>query len=228
MKIKILKPLIAAVAFIVLLSFWGCDDLGGITVPSGASNLTVSVKSDDNSSDGILVITSAKFYVTEVKFKTQSSGKYQLHQTGPVLLNLNLSGKIIEMGTQYIIRDNYSSVKFNIHKPSETETPSDPEFKEGPAENLRYSFIIKGTYNSKNFVYKSKKEASIELNFAEAELFNLKENNVTILFNKLKWFSNGSESIDPENIQNEAIIDQNIKISFTNAFKDDNKDGVPD
>ena len=206
----------------------GCDAGGGITIPSGATSLTVSLKSDDGVTDASLVITEAKALIANVEFEKQSDGKNQLHQPGPFVTNFNLTGALGDMGTQYIVRDNYTKIKFQLHKPEETETPTDPEFKDGTGINQRYSFIIKGTYNGSAFVYKCKQAENIIINLDKVENINLKTDNITVVFNKLKWFKNGSADLNPNDPQNESIIDNNIKNSFLKAFRDDNKDGVPD
>ena len=208
----------------------GCDVGGGITIPSGASSLTVSVKAVDNLLDdpAPVVITEAKALITNVEFEKQSDGRNQLHQAGPLVFSFALNGILKEMGTQYIVRDNYTKIKFQLHKPEETETPADPEFKDGTGINQRYSFIVKGTYNGSAFVYKSKQAANIIITFDKVENINLKANNLTVLFNKLRWFKNGSADLNPNDPQNESLIDNNIRTSFSKAFKDDNKDGVPD
>jgi hypothetical protein len=215
---------------LLTFSFSGCDENGGITVPSGVSELTVSVKADDNAFDNPanISITEAKALITNVEFEKESNGKDELHQRGPLVYAFNLGGAVKEMGTQYIIRDNYTKIKFQIHKPEENETPPDPEFKEGTGVNQRYSFIIKGTYNGSGFVYRSKQPLNIVLNFPAIENINLKQSNITVLLNKLLWFRNGSTELNPNDPQNENIIDNNIKNSFKKVFRDDNKDGIPD
>ena len=226
-KLQFLMLMLVAAA---VTSISGCDENGGITVPSGVSELTVSVKSDDAILDNpaSIVITEAKALIMDVEFEKQSNGKDELHQRGPFVLSFNTNGTIKEMGTQYIIRDNYTKIKFQLHKPEETETPSDPEFKEGTGTNQRYSFIIKGTYNGSSFVYKSKQSANLVINFAQVENINLKKANITVLFNKLKWFKNGSSEVNPNDPQNAGLIDINIKNSFSKVFRDDDKNGQPD
>jgi hypothetical protein len=231
---KILKPiaglLISLAAALLLVQLTGCDENGGITIPSGVSELTVSVKPDDNIQDNpvSIVITEAKALISNVEFEKLSNGKDELHQPGPFVMLFSLDGTMKEMGTQFIIRDNYTKIKFLIHKPGENENPADPEFKVGTGASQRFSFIIKGTYNGNSFVYRSKQPLAVVINFSKAENINLKKSNITVLFNKLKWFRNGTTELNPGNPQNESIIDQNIKNSFLRAFKDDDKNGVPD
>ena len=230
--LKISPALVVSFLFSLLITLilTGCDENGGITVPSGVSELTVSIKADDNAIDNpaSISITEAKALITNVEFEKESNGKDELHQRGPLVYLFNLSGGVKEMGTQYLIRDNYTKIKFQIHKPDENESVPDPEFKEGTGVNQRYSFIIKGTYNGSSFVYKSKQSVNIVLNFSGVENINLKTANITVLFNKLSWFKNGNTELNPNDPHNENIIDSNIKNSFKKVFRDDNKDGVPD
>ncbi|RPI14171.1 MAG: hypothetical protein EHM58_17060 [Ignavibacteriae bacterium] len=222
------KILIAMSGLVFILNFTGCDEGGGITIPSGASELTVSVKSDDNITDAALVITQIKALITDVEFEKESNGKDELHQRGPIAATFNTDGSLTTLGTQYIIRDIYTKAKFVLHKPEENETVTDPEFKEGTGESQRYSFIVKGTYNGNSFVYKSKKSASIVILFDGSENLNLKTANITIAFNKLKWFKNGPNEINPSDPLYENQIDDNIKNSFMKVFRDDDKNGQPD
>ena len=143
----------------------------------------------------------------------------------PFVVHFNTDGSLRDMTTNFIIRDFYTKVKFQIHKPENNETPPDPEFVSG---TQRYSFIIKGTYNGSSFVYKSKNSANIVISFSQTGNFNLKKMNVTIAFNELGWFKNGSSDLDPSNPQNESMIHNNITNSFKRIFIDNDKNGVPD
>lgn len=224
-KLKLMSLLLIAAA---IAGISGCDENGGILIPSGSSNLTVSVKADDNITDANLVITEAKALITEVEFEKASNSKSERLLQGPFVVNFNLGGALTTLGTQYIIRDIYTKAKFKIHKPEDNESVPDPEFKEGTGESQRFSFIVKGTYNGNSFIYKSKNSSNIVINFNAAENINIKQANVTIAFNKLKWFKNGSIDLNPNDAQFEGLINDNIKNSFIRVFRDDNKDGAPD
>lgn len=213
-------------AAVLMGSVSGCDENGGITIPSGATELTLSVKNDaalDN-----ITITEAKALVMNVQYERESSGRDQLHHTGPFVINLSFGGSLTELLTGYIVRDKYTKVKLQLHKPGETETVSDPEFKEGTAEAQRYCFIIKGTYNGTSFVYKSKKQMELSVNMNKVINVNLKKQNITVSFNQTGWFKNGSTELNPNDPNNINLIDANIQNSFKLAFLDDNKDGQPD
>jgi hypothetical protein len=212
--------------FILLLIFAaGCDENGGITIPSGATELTLSMKSDDILDN--ITITEAKALITEVQYERES-GRNQLHHTGPFVINFSLSGSLKELLTGYIVRDKYTKVKFQVHKPEDNETVSDPEFKEGTGENQRYSFIIKGVYNGASFIYKTKKSMNLVISMNKVINVNLKKQNITVALNETGWFKNGSVELNPNDPNNANMIDENIKNSFKTSFLDDNKDGIPD
>jgi len=223
--------LLIPVLFAVMLTTTGCDENGGILIPSGATDLTVSTKADDGAQDNpadVVVITEAKVLVTNIQYQRERDGRDQLHHPGPYAVNLNLAGSLTRIMTGYIVRDIYTKAKFRIHKPDATETIPDPDFREGTAENHRYSFIVKGTFNGAAFVYKSKQAMEVVIDLNKATNINLKEQNMTIVFNKTMWFKSGSTVLNPNIAANAPAIDANIKNSFVNAFQDDNKDGVPD
>jgi hypothetical protein len=227
---KNIKYLIQLTIIIISLSFIGCDENGGITIPSGATQLTVSVKNDGSVSDNptTVTISQVKALVSQVKLERMSDSKNELLLPGPLVINFTLDGSFISIGTQYIVRDIYTKIKFQLHKPDVNETLSDSEFRTGAGENQRFSFIIKGTYNGAGFTYKSKQSASLILSFPSAENINLKKENITVLFNKLMFLRHGSLALDPNNPQNESMIDSNIKASFTRAFIDNDVNGSPD
>lgn len=221
----------AAILNIIPFLITGCDIGGDIVIPSGATELSVNVKSDDNASDNpadVIVVTEAKALITDIQYERERDGLNQLHHTGPYVVNLALDGSLKEIMKGYIVRDIYTKAKFQVHKAEDGQQISDPEFIEGTGENQRYSFIIKGTYNGTPFTYKSKRSMDIVINFNKSSNVKNKTHNFTMLFNKTGWFMNGSAVLNPNLSQNADIIDNNIKSSFKKAFLDDNKDGAAD
>lgn len=221
----------AAILNIIPFLITGCDIGGDIVIPSGATELSVNVKSDDNASDNpadVIVVTEAKALITDIQYERERDGLNQLHHTGPYVVNLALDGSLKEIMKGYIVRDIYTKAKFQVHKAEDGQQISDPEFIEGTGENQRYSFIIKGTYNGTPFTYKSKRSMDIVINFNKSSNVKNKTHNFTMLFNKTGWFTNGSAVLNPNLSQNADIIDNNIKNSFKKAFLDDNKDGAAD
>ena len=223
--------LVAALLNILPFLVTGCDIGGEIIIPSGATDLSVNVKSDDNAVDNpadVIVITEAKTLITDIQYERERDGLNQLHHTGPYVINLALDGSLKELMKGFVVRDIYTKAKFQVHKAEDGQQISDPEFIEGPGDSQRYSFIIKGTFNGTPFIYKSKKSMDIVINLNKSSNVKNKTHNFTMLFNKTIWFLNGSTVLNPSLPQNTDMIDNNIKSSFKKAFLDDNKDGVAD
>jgi hypothetical protein len=223
----LLLPLLLA----VLTMFPGCDESGGITVPSGATDLGLSMKTVDNLSDNpndAVVITSAKALISRVELEVDGKTTTQLIAFSTTAVNLPLDGSLSRVVDGYIVRDNFTKVKMQIHKAEVSETLPDAEFSEGAGDNQRYSFIIKGTYNGVPFIYKSKQSLQVIINFAATVNINLPAMNISVLFDKLKWFKSGTTVLNPNDPNNSALIDDNIKNSFKQVFKDNNSDGTPD
>ena len=223
--------LIAGIALFMVMGFIfsGCSDSNSITSPSANNeNLSLSVKASDlalNNPLASIQITEAKALISEFEIESTDSTSHEVKLT-PFVVNFDLSSSLKEVLSVYIPSKTYRKVKFQIHKPEDTETPPDPEFKDA---NGRYSFIVKGTYNGNAFVYKSKKTVNLIINMNKDVIINSNKVNITMLINKLMWFKNGSGvEIDPRDSGNENTIDDNLRNSFKNVFKDDDRNGVDD
>ena len=206
--------------------FTGCDENGGITIPSGTTELTLSAKSDESlANPPAVIITEVKALIHQVQLEQETNQNNQTITFEPFVVNFIINGNLKEMTTKYIIRDFYTKVKFQLHKPEDNEVPPDPEFVSG---TQKFSFIVKGTYNGSSFVYRSKRTSYVVVNFENTANINLTTMNVTVLFNEHGWFKNGSVDLDPRVAANETLIDENIKNSFKKAFLDNDKNGLPD
>jgi hypothetical protein len=223
--------LLAITGSLMLLS--GCSNNPVTTSTTGTGtgtgsddNISLSVQSADNIGDNAgLEITEAKGLLTEIEVESDSASTRV--KAGPIVVNLDVAGLNKVMASGIIPTGTYRKIKFQLHKPEDNETIPDPEFREGSSGNQRYSFIIKGRYNGTPFVYKSRKTVNIVMALTSALNLTAKSN-LTILFDKTKWFQNGSSTIDPSSGSDDDMIDDNIKNSFRKAFKDDDRNGVPD
>lgn len=223
--------LIAGISLFIIMGFIfsGCSDSNSITSPTASTdNLSLSVKTSDvalNNPLAAIQITEAKALISEFEIESTDSTSHEVKLT-PFVVNFDLSSTIKEVLSVYIPVKTYKKVKFQIHKPEDTETPPDPEFKDGSG---RYSFIVKGTYNGNAFVFKSKKSVNLVINMNRNVNINTNKVNITMLINKLMWFKNGGGiEIDPRDSGNENTIDDNLRNSFKNVFKDDDRNGVDD
>lgn len=228
----IATTILLGILFIILLAFTsGCGEDSTVNNTTGTTtnNTSMSVKLDESVMDlNYPVITEAKALITEVELETEPSGVSHSIRIYPVVIYYNIGGQVITVTAGNLPIGIFNKIKLKIHKPEETEAIPDPDFREGTSGNQRYSFIIKGTYNGNNFVYKSRKSASIIINLNTPINTSNGSRNITLLVNPSLWFLNNGTVLDPTNPNNDDLIDDNLKNSFKRAFRDDNKDGLPD
>lgn len=187
-------------------------------------NVITSEETDDPSAN--LSISEAKALLSKIEVEN-SSGSREINMNS-LVVNFNLSGEVKQVIEKSIPEGVYTKIKFQLHKPEDFETVSDPEFKTGTSGNQRFSVIIKGSYNGSAFVYKSRKSVNIVLNFHQPVDIRNNMKNITLLLQKNLWFINNGITLNPNDDDNSDIIDDNIKRSFAKAFKDDDKNGRPD
>lgn len=232
-KLEVLKLTILLIILAALvISAIGCGDSDISNPNSTASDKSVSISAKvdntiDNPAEDIL-IEEAKALITEIEFELEGSGIEHEIKPGPVVVHFNTSGGMTTFTTGNVPAGVYNKVKFQLHKPEDTEPIPDPEFREGTSGNLRYSFIIKGKYNGNSFVFKSRKSINLVINFSTPVNFREAGRNITIIINTSSWFKNGNITLDPRDPSNENEIDDNLKNSFRRAFRDDDKNGQPD
>lgn len=194
-------------------------------------NVTVSLAKDKGlnkvASDPI-VLDTVKILLKDIKFR-QAAGDSSNVKVGPMVVYLNLNGIPTEFAAGIVIAGNYDKIKFRLHKPEAGDVISDPEFIAGSSGELRYSVIVKGTYNGVPFIYKSSKTATQEVNLKNyVNLTAEVKTNVTLSVDVNSWFYKDTVVLNPNNIDNQNDIDNNIKDSFKKAFRDANKDGIAD
>lgn len=220
---------LVAVLSISMLNISGCSD--NTVTPTRSDNFEVSHMSSADTTDatGNLVLDTVKILIKDIKLNIPNSSDSTNFKTGPYVLYLNLNSSVNIIGFGYIPVGTYDKIQFEVHKLSDNESIPDPEFVEG---NSRFSVVAKGTYNGVRFVYKSDKSAKQKLNFPNALIVTETKSNVTLQIKPYIWFiDSNNQYMDPNNENNRDKIDSNIqseiKASFK-AFKDNNKDGIPD
>ena len=207
-----------SILFILLIAFAvGCGDSSVSTTEGNNNNNTentsMSVLADNNANDNPfeIVLTEAKALITEVELETEPSGSSHHIRVEPFVIHFTAGGFTSNVTSGSLPSGTFNKIKFKIHKPEDNESIPDPEFREGSSGSQRYSFIIKGTYNSNSFVFKSRRSVNM--------VFSLPVPVVT---------GNINVYIDPRDPSNENLIEDNIRNSFKRAFKDDDRNGLPD
>jgi hypothetical protein len=213
-----------------VIFFSGCgNDPVTSSGNSSNDNLTMSVMSDEYKYDNNqIVITEAKALIEKVELETEPSSQSAYLRIDPFVINLNSVRSVLQAVSGQIPSGNYQKFKFQIHKPEDDQTPPDPEFKTGNSGNQRFSVIIKGIYNGNSFIYRSRKTVNMVFTFNSILNIAQSNRNVTLNINPALWFKSGSMIVDPNNQDNEDIIDDNIRDSFKRIFIDDDRNGNPD
>ncbi len=219
-------------AFIIIFIFplfliVSCD-----TTETNNGTLSLSFSSGSSSQKvtaDILTLETVKILLRDVKIKQQSGDDSLDIELGPFVVSLNLEG----MTTDFVVSDippgSYDRVRFRVHKLGGSETPPDPEFRDGSDSSSRYSVIVKGNINSIPFIYKSRESADQDLPLVTPlEIGKNESANLTITVDPYSWFYNEGILLDPTDPANESDIDDNIENSFENVFEDNNHDGLGD
>ncbi len=213
--------------FSAIILFTACD-----TSETNYTTASLSFYSGTNLNkgmDGTFQLDTVKILLRDIKIKNQSANDGHPVKVGPFVVYLNLEGMTSDFAVGNIFAGTYDRVKFEIHKVGAAETSPDPEFWEGNDSNLRYSVIVKGKYNSEDFIYKSRKSAKQDLKLeTPIEVGENEIANLTIIVDPYTWFYDDTTPLDPTDPDNENNIDNNIKESFKKCFRDDNHDGVAD
>ena len=232
---RLFRPFFAAVtsAFLFLM-LQGCDTT---ETTGGNVSLSFSPGTSLQKVNADVQLTEVKILLRDIKLEKESDGESEGEdeteceevKVGPFVVVLNLNGTTTDFVVNNIPAGIYDELKFEIHKLEASETPPDPEFKDGDDSSLRYSVIAKGVFNSNPFVYKSKKSAHQELEFEN--MLIIEDNtstNLTITVDPYTWFYKEGVLLNPTDPANDDDIDHNIEHSFKKAFEDDDHDGEDD
>jgi hypothetical protein len=211
------------------LGVYGCKDAG--VSPPPPENLRLSVKAPatvlGKVNHEVLHIISAKVLLREIEFSQAGSEDSVEIESGPQVVSLNLDAKITEVAAVRIRPGVYDRIRFTIHKPEDSEQVSDSTFKQGESGNERFSLVITGLYHDTPFTFKSRESTRQELQLTSPVTVSEDGTvNVTLKIDPYLWFQNNGLVLDPFNQTKE--IDDLVKSSFAEAFRDNDRNGDPD
>lgn len=144
---------------------------------------------------------------------------------GPVLVDLPLTPGVAASSINVAIPyGTYSEMEFELDAVRSGE-PNAPAFLAAHPNFDGVTVRIEGIYKGAPFVYTSKVDAEMELEFATPMVVDATGSNVTVSVDVAQWFRTATGAvIDPNSIESAGAIDENIRKSFR-AFEDDDKDG---
>jgi len=214
---------------LLILGLGGCKDLGVIPLPP--ENLRLSIKAPATVlakvNHEILHLTSVKVLMKEIEFSQAGSDDSVEIESGPQVVSLSLDAKITEVTAVKIPAGVYDRVRFTIHKPEDQEQVPDSTFRSGESGNERFSIVITGFYHETPFTFKSRESTRLELRLATpVSVVEDGVANVTLRIDPYLWFQTNGLILDPFNQTGQ--IDDLIKSSFAEAFRDNDRNGDPD
>lgn len=174
-----------------------------------------------------VTLDTVKILIKHVVLMPTGSMVFPDFKTGPFVVQVTDSLEPVVFG--HITPGSYDRVKFEIHKPDATEILPDPDFRDGPQGNDRYSMIIIGRYQESRFVFKSRSTINQTLTLDTPLVIDetTADANVTLQVNLASWFTDRTGDLDPTDNQpsNVAAIEKSIRDSFK-AFRDDDRNGL--
>jgi hypothetical protein len=230
---KMLKRKVKSSSFIfnciaiILLLVSACNttepEETSLSLSFAAENVMPKLAADD------FQLQEVKLLIRDIKIKNQADDNEMQVKTEPLVVNLELNGNVTEFSEGEIPAGAYDRVRFEIHKIEDSETPPDPEFKEGSESSMRYSAIVKGTINGDSFRYRFRKSAVQDIKLEEDLLVNDGEAaNLTIMVDPYSWFYEGDVLLNPNDKANENLIENKMQNAFKRAYKDNDHNGIGD
>lgn len=164
-----------------------------------------------------LELTSVKFLVDEFELGRVDDDSLDFEMEDFVV-NLPLNGSELLITNQIVPEGIYEEFEFEVADADDNSNIQDPDLVQGTADSLRYSVVVKGTFNSESFTYNS--QAEFELNFEIIPNLVVSESStptaLMILVDTSSWFidSESGALLDPTLPENRSKIDQNMRTSF--------------
>ncbi len=154
-------------------------------------------------------------------------------ETGPILLDLPLSGEVEQVVAIEPDTGTYDEIEFEVHKVS-NDDPEDAAFRDAHPDMVGKSIRVQGFYNGQPFTYETDIDDEQEYDLVPPLVIDEATGtiNVTLMIDVDAWFRDGSGTLlNPQSAnkggENESLVNENIKQSFE-AFEDDDRDGEDD
>jgi hypothetical protein len=233
---KLLKGSFYLIPFLLLGLMIGCNS-NSTAPPIGNFSLSIQKAPGPSNAAGsdTLFIDTVKIMMKNVELFSESSGEGEEHEDseevelGPFVIDLNLNGSVNTIALTNVPEGTYNGVKFEIHRLNRNEASLDSEFIDSTCGERGYSLIVKGSYFGNPFVYKSRKSFNQHVFFTNPiTVTNNGLINVTLTVDPYSWFIKNGTYLDPSDQNNYWLINNLIRSSFQNYFRNDDHHGHHD
>ncbi len=150
--------------------------------------------------------------------------------TGPILLDLPLSGTVEQLIAVVVDTGVYDEIEFEIHKVS-NDDPEDAAFRQAHPDMVGKSIRVQGFFNGQPFTFETDLNEDQEYDLVPPLVIDetTTSSNVTVRIDISGWFRDASGAlVNPQSAnkggQNENLVKDNIKTSIE-AFEDEDRDG---
>ena len=216
-------------AGLLAVTLGACDNAGPLATGNGVpTTLRVQVSPSTALTGGTLATTNArggpqitldevKLLVKTVKFYRAEDEEETEFHSDAVAVTLDLGGEPTTIAVADVPPDAYRRVTFVIHKPEDTEPIPDPDFRDSPSGNDRYSVIVSGTVDGAPFVLKVRDSIQQRIEFNPALVVSEDGGpvDVTLLTDVAAWFvSDSGQPLDPRDENDADEIADRIDDSF--------------
>lgn len=209
-------------------------------VSSGTMSLSDAAAFDVTVTGGgnTLVITRVQMVFKEIELKrsdadlcpddvSNDSDACEELVLGPVLVDLPLTTGVMTAASVSIPAGTYRELELQLHRPG--NDARDQAFRTANPTFADTTIRVQGTYNGRAFVFTSRLDEEMELEFNPPLTIGETGGNVTVQIDVAAWFRSFSGAvIDPATANiggpNEGIVKTNIKASFR-SLEDDDRDG---
>lgn len=182
-------------------------------------------------------VTRFRLVLKRIKFESDNDSVE--FRTAPMVVEYNISGAVHEIAVSAVKLGTYREIRFKVHRVNDYDLQGFTPAERAPFTDFlageRYSMIIDGVVfkdgsGSQQFSFRSRVDEEQKYNLVPPLVITSSNPNVTVTLriNSATWFlGSGSMLLDPTDLNNEDVINNNLKASIK-VFRDDDRDGDED
>ena len=241
------KALVFAISTFAIVGCNGSDTVAPKSVTTSLSFATRALSSSAafgqlldvtvTGGGNTLVLTKVQLVLRKIELKrardgtcpesNSSSDDCEEMALGPILVDLPLTTGIATPINVAVPSGTYREIDLKLHKPG--DDARDVAFKAANPAFADISVRVEGTFNGRAFVFTSRVNEKLEIEFNPPLVVDAAGGNVTVQIDPASWFRSATSAvIDPATANpggaNENTVRDNIRISFR-ALDDDDRDG---
>ena len=224
---KLYKSL--SIVIITLVAITGCNttNSGNSGPKDVAVTMQVQTTAPKLKAMSVDSLTEVKLLVEELELESASEDSLDFEAEG-LVVNVPLDGSELELSSRQLSNGVYDEFSMEIENDDDGQQVDDPDFYEGEEE---YSIVVRGVYNGEDFTYRVDEDFEIELDLNPVIEITDNTNSaaVAINFDPTGWFVDSSGNpLDPNDPNNDEIIEENIENSFEAEGEEDEEDDDDD